>query len=148
MLRSANQLQTDEKAFLPCPQDKGAIRRWITAADEKVKDAENATVSISTRFEAVYDATFNIALVVLNASGWRHRSVQGHHGFVLEAACAAIGAGEAMFDKLDAIRDMRNQKYDGIARTDADLLEAKKAFHAFNNVAGAWLQKEHLALLK
>ena len=148
MLRTASQLQIEEKAFLACPQDRGAIRRWITAAQEKAQDAENVTVSTGTRFEAIYDATFNIALVVLNASGWRRRAVQGHHGLVLEAACAAIGAGEAMFDRLDAVHDMRNQKYDGIARTDADLVEANKLFHAFNTAAGAWLQNEHAALLK
>lgn len=148
MLRSANQLQTEEGAFHPCAQDKGAIRRWVTAAQEKSLDADNVSVSIGTRFEAAYDAAFNIALAVINANGWRLRSVQGHHAFALEAACEAIGAGLTTFDKLDAIRELRNQKYDGIARTDADLREAKAAFQTFSDVAVAWLQNERPALFK
>lgn len=148
MLRSASQLQSEEKAFAPCPQDRAAIQRWITAAREKSRDASSTAISIGTRFEAQYDAIFNVALVVLNASGWRHRSVQGHHGFVLEAACSAIGTGEAMLNRLDAIRELRNQKYDGIARTEAELVEARKSFENFEAAAGTWLQAAHPALLK
>jgi hypothetical protein len=139
MLRSANQLRTEESAFRPCAQDKGAIRRWVTAAQEKSLDADNVSVSIGTRFEAAYDAAFNIALAVINANGWRLRSVQGHHAFALEAACEAIGAGLTTFDKLDAIRELRNQKYDGVART---------AFQTFSDVAVAWLQNQRPALFK
>lgn len=107
MLRTAQQLQTEAKAFAVCPQDKKAVRSWIESAQDKTLDAQNVSVSLGTRFEAAYDATFFLALAVLNAAGWKHRSVDGHHGFVLEAACAAIGASEATFDRLDAIRDVR-----------------------------------------
>ena len=41
--------------------------------------------------------------------------------FVLEAACAAAGASDATFDRLDAIRDIRNQKYTGVSRPRRDL---------------------------
>jgi acyl transferase domain-containing protein len=148
MLRTAKQLQTDEDAFQPCPQDKKAVRAWIEAAKEKSKDADNATVSLGTRFEAAYDAAFTVALAVLNAAGWRHRAVNGHHSFVLEAACAAAGASDATFDRLDAIRDIRNQKYTGVSRTEADLQDAKDGFEEFSKVAVAWLQAEHGNLLK
>ena len=148
MLRSAKQLQAEENAFHPCAQDKVAVRRWITSAQEKLRDADNLSVSTGTRFEAAYDAAFNIALAVVNASGWRLRSVQGHHAFALEASCEAIGAGLATFDKLDAIRELRNQKYDGIPRTDADLQDAKAVFQKFSDVAVAWLQAEHPGLFK
>ncbi len=116
MLRSASQLQSEERAFHPCGHDKIAIRGWITAAQEKALDAKNASVSLGTRFEASYDAAFNVALAVINASVWRPRSIQGHHAFSLEAACEAVGAGQRIFDQLDAIRELRNQKYDGVAR--------------------------------
>ena len=125
MLRSAKQLQAEEAAFHPGPQDKLAVRRWITSAQEKLRDA-----------------------AVINASGWRPRSVQGHHAFALEAACEAIGADRKTFDKLDAIRELRNQKYDGIPRTDADLQEAKAAFQNFSDLAVAWLQAKHPSLFK
>jgi hypothetical protein len=70
---------------------------------------------------------FFVALAVLNAQGWRSRSVDGHHAYVLEAACAAAGASVATFDRLDAIRQVRNQKYAGIERTESDFRDAKAA---------------------
>lgn len=147
-LRSAGQLQVEAKAFVPCPQDKTAVRSWIGAAQAKALDAKNATVSLGTRFEAAYDAAFFVALAVLNAQGWKGRSVDGHHAFVLEAACSAVGASVGVFDRLDAVRDIRNQKYAGIERTASDLQDAKAAFDEFSAAAVQWLQASHAALLK
>jgi hypothetical protein len=67
---------------------------------------------------------------------------------VLEAACAAAGASVGTFDRLDAIREVRNQKYAGIERTEADLRDAKAALEDFSNIAVQWLQASHGALLK
>lgn len=124
------------------------MRAWIEAAQAKALDAGNKTVSVGTRFEAAYDAAFFVALAVLNAQGWKSRSVEGHHGFVLEAACQAVGTGDATFDRLDAVRDIRNQKYAGIARTLDDVRDARAAFTAFSQIAVDWLQTHHAALLK
>jgi hypothetical protein len=143
MLRTAKQLQTEASAFAPCPRDKTAVRAWINAAQAKAKDADNKTVSLGTRFEAAYDAVFFVALAVLNAEGWKSKSVEGHHAFVLEAACASVGASDAAFYRLDAIRDVRNQKYAGIERTAADLRDAKTAFDEFSQIAVDWLQCNH-----
>ena len=148
MLRTAKQLQAEASAFAPCPQDKTAVRSWIRSAQAKTKDANNDTVSLGTRFEAAYDAAFFVALAVLNAERWKSRSVEGHHVFVLEAGCAAAGAGVAAFDRLDAMRDVRNQKYAGIERTEADLRDALAALEGFSNIAVQWLQANHAALLK
>ncbi len=147
-MRTAKQLQAEASAFAPCPQDKTAVRSWIGAAQAKTKDANNATVSLGTRFEAAYDAAFFVALAVLNAEGWKSRSVEGHHAYVLEAACAAAGASIATFDRLDAIREVRNQKYAGIERTEADLRDAKAALEEFSNIAVQWFHASHEALLK
>jgi len=149
MLRSPQQLQTEDKAFTPCAQDRGAIRRWIDAAVAKVADSELQTVSLSTRFEAVYDAIFNMALVVLNAQGWKDRGgIPGHHAHVLEGASAVIGASEGLFYRIDAMRTLRNQKYDGIARSAGDLEDARRAYEEFSAVAATWLQATHPALLR
>jgi acyl transferase domain-containing protein len=147
-LRTAKQLQSEASAFAPCPRDKTAVRAWIAGAQAKAKDADNLTVSLGTRFAAAYDAAFFVALAVLNAEGWKSRPVEGHHAFVLEAACAAAGATDATFDRLDAIRDLRNQKYAGVERTAADLRDARAALDEFSQHAVAWLQVEHGALLK
>jgi hypothetical protein len=147
-LRSAKQLQTEASAFATCPKDKTAVRAWLGAAQAKAKDADNKTVSLGTRFEAAYDAAFFVALAVLNAEGWKSRSVDGHHAFVLEAACSAVAASVTTFDRLDAIRDVRNQKYAGIERTEADLRDAKTALSEFSEIAVNWFRVNHAALLK
>jgi hypothetical protein len=148
MLRTAKLLQAEAAAFATCPKDKNAVRAWIEAAQDKAKDADNRSVSLGTRFEAAYDAAFFVALAVLNAEGWKSRSVDGHHAFVLEAACAAVNTGVATFDRLDAIREVRNQKYAGIRRTVADLTDANAALREFSGIAVAWLQSHHEVLLK
>ena len=124
------------------------MRSWIEAAQDKAKDADTASVSLGTRFEAAYDAAFFVALAVLNADGWKHRPGDGHHAFVLEAACAATGASIASFDRLDAIREIRNQKYAGIERTTDDLRDAKTAFKDFSEAAVDWLKVAHGRLLQ
>jgi hypothetical protein len=48
----------------------------------------------------------------------------------------------------DAVREVRNQKYAGIERTEADLRDAKAAFVAFSAVAVGWLQAHHTKLLQ
>lgn len=63
-------------------------------------------------------------------------------GTRFEAAC------DAAFDRLDAIREVRNQKYAGIERTAADLRDAKAALEDFSSIAVQWLQASHAALLK
>lgn len=147
MLRTATQLQAAERAFAPCPQDRVAVRAWIESAHDKACDADNGTVSLGTRFEAAYDAAFFLALAVLNAAGWKHRAVDGHHAFVLEAACAETGASTAAFDRLDAIRDVRNQKYAAVERTAADLRDARAALAEFSDIAADWLKRTHPSLL-
>jgi hypothetical protein len=59
------------------------------------------------------------------------------------------GAGnEALHDRLDAIRKLRNQKYGGIARTRRDVEQAKATFDEFSAVAGEWLTNTHPSLLR
>ena len=67
---------------------------------------------------------------------------------MLEAACAAAGANVATFDRLDAIRDVRNQKYAGIERTATDLQAAQGVLTEFSGIAVDWLRLEHNSLLK
>jgi hypothetical protein len=148
MLRSAHELSRDEKAFQPCSQDKGTVRGLLEAAQRKTQDALLAANSLDTRVEANYDACFNIALAVLNAQGWKGKSVSGHHRFALEAACSAIGTSEGLYDRVDAIRDVRNLKYTGASRTQRDLDFSMTVLEEFSTLAVVWLQKTHPALLQ
>jgi hypothetical protein len=148
MLRSARQLSLDEQAFHSCPQDRSTIAALLAAATRKRADALLEANSLDTRVEANYDACFNIALAVLNAHGWKARPVPSHHRYTLEAACEAIGASEALFDRVDAIRDVRNLKYTGISRTRKDYEFSLKVLDEFAQAAGAWFSLHHGGLLK
>ncbi len=120
----------------------------LAAASRKRDDALLEASSMDTRVEATYDACFNIALALLNAHGWKPRPVPAHHRFTLEAACEALGAGEGLFDRVDAIRDVRNQKYTGVSRNRRDYEFSLKVLDEFAQAAGDWFARHHAGLLK
>ena len=148
MLRSAHQLSLGEQAFKPCPRDRATVAALLAAASRKREDALLEANSLDTRVEASYDACFNIAPAVLNAHGWKARPVPAHHRYTLEAACQAIGASEGLFDRVDAIRDVRNQKYTGVSRSRKDYEFSLKVLDEFAQAAGQWLARHHGGLLK
>jgi hypothetical protein len=61
------------------PQNAVQIREWLRAADEKLKDAQNESVSKGTRMDAAYDVVLCCGLTVRSAQGWRAGSEPGHH---------------------------------------------------------------------
>ncbi|WP_454690876.1 hypothetical protein [Achromobacter aloeverae] len=115
------------KVFLKAPLNRESIRGWVDMAYAKARDASNIDNSTSTRLGAAYDAVFNLSLAVLSAHGWRCTSANGHHVQALEAACAYAGAGQRMFDEMDAVRDARNDQYNGVAPGEGDVASALKA---------------------
>ena len=79
-----------------------------------------------------YDCVLNLSLAVLNAKGWRVTSSDGHHAQSLEAACAFAGVSVGVYDEMDAVRDVRNQQYGGVAPTEADV---RLAILSMNKIA-------------
>ena len=120
----------------------------IAAAVRKASDATVEANSWDTRVEANYDACLNLALAVLNALGLKSKSGSGHHEMALEAACDAIGASEGLFDRVDAIRRIRNLKYSGIERKESDYLQSKLAHDEFHGLVEGWLRKNFSTLFK
>jgi hypothetical protein len=141
-------IKAGSKVFRTAPVDKHLIRSLIEAAQWKASDVEIEAVSLDTRVEAAYDAVFDCCLAVLNAAGYRVSSAPGHHEQALEAACALAGIGEGLHDKLDALRDVRNQKYTGARRSEKDIAVAREAMNAFTDFAVAWLKHNHAQLLR
>lgn len=149
MLRTPDKfLREGSKVFRPTPADKRIVRALLQAAQTKGKDVEVDAVSLDTRVEAAYDAVFDCCLAVLNAERYRTLAVPGHHQEALEAACALVGTGNRLFERLDALRDVRNLKYTGVARTQADLAEAKETMRQFTELAVAWLKQTHAYVLR
>jgi hypothetical protein len=109
------------KVFRKAPVNREAIRGWSQIARDKLKDSFNEDNSTSTRLGAAYDAIFNLSLALLASRGWRTTAADGHHAQALEAACAYAHVATASFDAIDAVRDLRNGQYDGVAPTEEDV---------------------------
>lgn len=109
------------KVFRKAPLNRESIRGWVQIAHDKAADSFKQDNSTSTRLGAAYDAVFNLSLAILAAEGWRVGSADGHHAQALEAACAYAGIGDGAFNDMDAVRDMRNSQYDGVAPSEDDV---------------------------
>jgi hypothetical protein len=119
------------KVFRKAPVNTLSIAGWVKIAGGKAADAARKANSASTRLGAAYDAVFNLTLAVLCKHGWRCTSADGHHVQALEAACAYSGIGQSVFDAVDAMRDMRNNQYQGIEPT---LQDVEYALEVMNRV--------------
>ena len=109
------------KVFRQAPVNRTSIQGWVSISRDKVKDSLNKDNSTSTRLGAAYDSVFNLSLAVLASHGWRCTSADGHHMQALEAACAYAGTTLAVFDQMDAVRDVRNNQYNGVPPSETDV---------------------------
>jgi len=109
------------KVFHKAPVNRQSIQGWISISKGKIADAQRPANSTTTRLGAAYDAILNLSLAVVSSRGWRAGGAEGHHVQTLEAACAYAGVTQAVFDQLDAIRDLRNNQYQGIEPSEADV---------------------------
>ncbi len=133
----------------PGPQNLAQIREWLRAADEKLEDAQNGSVSKGTRMDAAYDVVLCCGLAVLSAQGWRASSEPGHHAEVLETMAAALGLRQAQFDELDAVRGWRHRKYRGaLSPQDSELKTALDWARRIHERTESWLAANHSRLLR
>lgn len=122
MLRKPEQFQQEgSKVFRRAPVNVASIDGWVRISGGKAADAARKANSASTRVGAAYDAVFNLSLAVLCKNGWRCTAADGHHAQALEAACAYAGVAASVFDEVDAMRDMRNNQYQGIEPSAQDV---------------------------
>lgn len=133
MLRKPEQFEREgSKVFSKAPVNTVSIGGWVKIAGGKAADAARKANSASTRLGAAYDSIFNLALAILCKNGWRCTAADGHHAQALEAACAYAGIGSAAHDEVDAMRDLRNNQYQGIEPTPQDV---EYALEVMNRVA-------------
>lgn len=109
------------KVFRKAPVNRSAIQGWVQISQGKVSDAMKPDNSPGTRLGAAYDSVLNLSLAVLASKGWRVSSAEGHHAQSLEAACSYAGVTESVFNDMDAVRDLRNNQYDGVPASQDDV---------------------------
>lgn len=109
----------------PVPLSVTLVKRMLTAAKQRLRDAEFTQNSPETRFDCAYTAIRAVADIGLHLHGFRtSTSKPGHHQTVIQSLTQTMGMDDATVRVLDSLRKQRNvSDYDGELVTDAALQE-------------------------
>jgi hypothetical protein len=105
--------------------DKVVVARLLAAAERNIADAQLQGLSTENRFDASYKAIMQLAMLALNANGYRTlTSKPGHHQTAIQALVLSVDVPRETVIVLDALRKQRNQSdYAGDLITDAAAAE-------------------------
>jgi hypothetical protein len=121
--------------------DRAYVARLLAAAERNLADAQVVSVSAENRFDAAYKAIMQLAMVALNANGWRTRtSVPGHHRTALQTLALTVALAPEQVRLLDALRKQRNlSDYAGEPVSEAAVAECLASAKALLGQVRAWL---------
>lgn len=89
--------------------DKASMSKLIAAAERNIADAQLQGLSSENRFDAAYKAIIQVAIVALNANGYRTlKSKPGHHQTAIQTLPLTVGLAQPKVIVLDALRKQRN----------------------------------------
>ena len=101
-----NLLGTSLDAITPSREQ---IARLLAAAQRNLVDAGVEQLSNESRFDAAYKAIMQLAMLALNANGYRTlTSRAGHHQTAIQSLTLTIGLPVDRMIVLDALRKQRN----------------------------------------
>jgi hypothetical protein len=129
--------------------DRVYVARLLAAAERNLADAQVVSVSAENRFDAAYKAIMQLAMVALNANGWRTRtSVPGHHRTALQTLALTVALAPEQVRLLDALRKQRNlSDYAGEPVSEAAVAECLTSAKALSGHVRDWLAGHRLHLL-
>ena len=88
--------------------DKASVAMLIVAAKRNIADAQLQGLSSENRFDAAYKAIMQMAMVALNANGYRTlKSKPGHHQTAIQTLPLTVGLAQPKVIVLDALRKQR-----------------------------------------
>jgi hypothetical protein len=121
--------------------DKAQLAKLLAAAQRNIADAQLKGLSTENRFDAAYKAIMQLAMVALNASGYRTlTSKPGHHQIAIQALAQTIGVPQGKVIVLDALRKQRNlADYSGDLTSEAAAAECLTSAHELLGHVRAWL---------
>ena len=91
------------------PADKGLVAKLLAASQRNIADAQLPGLSAENRFDAAYKAVMQLAMVALNANGYRTlTSKPGHHQTAIQTLPLSLGLPQAKVIVLDALCKQRN----------------------------------------
>jgi len=129
--------------------DKALIGKLLAAAERNIADARLKQLSVENRFDAAYKAVMQLAMVALNANGYRTlTSKPGHHQTAIQTLSLSVGLPQADVLVLDALRKQRNvTDYSGDAVSEAAAAECLASAVALREHVRRWLQGNRPDLL-
>ena len=113
------------------PWDEQEFRGLIKSGQTRLNDAQNATLSLESRFDLAYNAAHALCLAALRKQGYRAKN----RYIVFQTLPHTLSMGPEVWRILAKCHDMRNlSEYEGDinvdARVVADLIEAAKKVSA------------------
>lgn len=131
------------------PTDKAVIGKLLAAAQRNIADAQLAGLSAENRFDAAYKAIMQLAMLSLNANGYRTlTSKPGHHQTAIQTLPLSVGLAPGKVIVLDALRKQRNlSDYSGDLISDAAAVECLASAQELLAHVQAWLKAKRSDLL-
>ena len=123
--------------------DKSQIAKLLAAAQRNVADAQISGLSSENQFDTAYKAVMQLAMLALNANGYRTlTSKPGHHQTAIQTLGLTIGLTPERVRLLDAMRKLRNlSDYSGDLVSDAAVTECLASAKGLMADAVDWLAK-------
>ena len=121
--------------------DKAHVAKLISAAERNIADAQLQGLSNENRFDAAYKAIMQLAMLALNANGFRTlTSKPGHHQTAIQTLPLTVGLAQPKVILLDALRKQRNlADYSGDLVPDAIAAECLASAKELFGHIRAWL---------
>jgi hypothetical protein len=89
--------------------DKASVAMLIAAAERNIADAQLRGLSTENSFDAAYKAIMQMAMVALNANGYRTlKSKPGHHQTAIQTLSLTVALPQSKVIVLDALRKQRH----------------------------------------
>ena len=129
--------------------DKALTAKLLAAAERNIADTKLQGLSTENRFDAAYKAIMQLAMVALNANGYRTMtSKPGHHQTAIQTLPTGVGLAPAKVIVLDALRKQRNlSDYSGDLVPDAAAAECLASASELLKHVRAWLAAHRPDLL-
>lgn len=121
--------------------DRAHVAKLLAAAQRNIADAQLAGLSAENRFDAAYKAIMQLAMLALNANGYRTlTSRPGHHQTAIQTLTLTVAFPGPRVIVLDALRKQRNlADYSGDLVPDATAAECLASAQDLLLYVQAWL---------
>ncbi|MBC7699570.1 DNA-binding protein [Aquabacterium sp.] len=129
--------------------DKAQVAKLLAAAQRNIDDAQLDGLSAENRFDAAYKAIMQLAMLALNANGFRTlTSKPGHHQTAIQTLTLTMALPTQKVIVLDALRKQRNlADYSGDLVPDSAVLACLMGAKELHAHVVVWLAANKPELL-